>query len=83
MQTEKGEKIINRNGPQLKRATAPCVLDTVVDANGGVWGWGRIKIGNWADRPLGDTEKWPQELFLPAPHLGSLLLGYNNITVHC
>lgn len=79
MQTEKGKKIINRNGPQLKRATAPCVLDTVVDANGGVWGWGRIKT----DRPLGDTEKWPQELFLPAPHLGSLLLGYNNITVHC
>lgn len=78
MQTEKGEKIIGRNGSQLKRAADPCVSGTVVDANRG----GGLKLGNWADCPLGDTEKWPQELFLPAPHLGNLLLGYNNITVH-
>lgn len=53
MQTEKGEKIINRNGPQLKRATAPCVSDSVVDANGGVWGVGENK-----DRELGRPSTW-------------------------
>lgn len=55
MQTEKGEKIIGRNGSQLKRAADSCVSGTVVDANGG----GGLKLGNWADHPLGDTEKWP------------------------